>query len=183
MIDALPDICTRTVLGPDVIRERVARLGEQLTADFGEEPIRLVTVLRGGLFFLADLCRAIDADVEIDFLAVAPYVPGQGGAVRVTKDLSDDIRDAVVVLVEDVVDTGLTVNYVRSFLAAHEPQRLLVCALIDKPGRRIAQVPIDYRGFELSDEFLVGYGLDLGGRYRNLPMVAAVRPEIVYSER
>jgi hypoxanthine phosphoribosyltransferase len=104
-----------------------------------------------------------------------------GGMVRVTKDLSDDIGGASVVLVEDVVDTGLTVNYVLSLLAAHGPSRLAVCTLLDKPSRRIADVPITYTGFTLPDHFLVGYGLDVAGRYRNLPYIASVKDEAVLS--
>lgn len=139
-----------------------------------------MTVLRGGLFFLADLCRAIPLSVTTDFLAVAPYVPGRGGSVRVTKDLDDDIGGGVVVLVEDVVDTGLTVNYVLSLLRERRPRVLEVCTLLDKPTRRIADVPIDYTGFTMSDHFLVGYGLDLAGRYRNLPFIAELTEEAVY---
>ena len=177
----LPDICDGVLLEPETISARVAQLGAQLSEDYAGRDVRLVTVLRGGLFFLADLCRAVDLDVSLDFMAVAPYVPGGGGAVRVTKDLDDSVRDSVVVIVEDVVDTGLTLNYVQSFLRAHEPQEVVVCALLDKPARRIAPVQLAYRGFEMSDRFLVGYGLDVGGRYRNLPYIGSVRPEVLYS--
>jgi hypoxanthine phosphoribosyltransferase len=163
----------------DALSVRVRELGQMISERHATDRIRLVTVLRGGLFFLADLCREIDADVTLDFLAVAPYVPGTGGAVRVTKDLDDDVEGDVVILVEDVVDTGLTVNYVLSLLRARSPRSLEVCALLDKPARRIAQVPIEYTGFSMSDHFLVGYGLDLDGRYRNLPFVAELRSEAV----
>jgi len=176
----LPDVCDRVLLDADQIATRVRELGDAITRDFAGGPVRLVTVLRGGLFFLADLCRHIDLDVEIDFLAVAPYKAGVGGAVRVTKDLSDSIEGTRVILVEDVVDTGLTVNYVISFLRSHRPESVDVCALFDKPARRIAQVDIAYRGFEMSEDFLVGYGLDVGGRYRNLPYVASLREEAVF---
>lgn len=178
---ALPELCERVLLSEDEIRRRVAELGQQIAEDFAGEDLRLITVLKGGLFFLADLCRAIDAPLSIDFLAVSQYAAGQGGVVRVTKDLSDDIAGASVVLVEDVVDTGLTVNYVLSLLRAHGPARLEVCTLLDKPARRIAEVPVSYRGFEMGDRFLVGYGLDVRGRYRNLPCIAAVRKDAVLS--
>jgi hypoxanthine phosphoribosyltransferase len=161
------------------IRTRVIELGEQITQDYSGEAIRLVTVLKGGLFFLADLCRAIDLPLQIDFMAVSPYAAGGAGSVRVTKDLADDIGGVSVLLVEDVVDTGLTVNYVLSLLRAHGPARLEVCTLLDKAHRRIADVPIAYRGFTLPDNFVLGYGLDLDGRYRNLPYVASVRDEVV----
>ena len=167
------------LLDSDALAARVAELGAQITQDYQGQDLRLITVLKGGLFFLADLARAIDLPLCIDFMAVSPYFAGVGGVVRVTKDLSDDIEGASVILVEDVVDTGLTVNYVHSLLRAHNPARLDVCTLLDKPVRRIAEVPISYRGFEMPDRFLVGYGLDLGGRYRNLPCIATLRDEAV----
>lgn len=177
MTRPLPEVCDGIIVEADAISARVSELGEAITRAHGGREVRLVTVLRGGLFFLADLCRAVDAHVTLDFMAVTPFAPGQGGVVRVTKDLSDDIGGADVVLVEDMVDTGLTLNYVRTMLLAHRPRSLEVCALFDKPARRIADVPIAYRGFELPDRFVVGYGLDLGGRYRNLPYLATVRDE------
>jgi len=177
----LPGICSRIVISESEIDARVKELGAVLSRDFAGEDLRLVTVLKGGLFFLADLCRSITTGVQLDFLAVAPYTPGHAGFVRVTKDLDDDLAGSSVLLVEDVVDTGLTVNYVLSLLAARGPKRLAVCTLLDKPARRIAEVDIAYRGFELTDDFVVGYGLDVGGLHRNLPYVAAVRPEVVLS--
>jgi hypoxanthine phosphoribosyltransferase len=177
----LPSVCDRIMVDEASIRKRVVELGEQITRDYTGEDIRLVTVLKGGLFFLADLCRAIDLPVQIDFMAVSPYSVGAGGTVRVTKDLADDIGGANVVLVEDVVDTGLTVNYVLSLLRAHGPARLEVCTLLDKAHRRIADVPIAYCGFTLPDNFVIGYGLDLNGRYRNLPYVASLKDEVVFA--
>lgn len=167
------------LLDEATILSRVRELGTQISADYSGEDLRLVTVLKGGLFFLADLCRAVDLPVSIDFMAVSPYTPGVGGAVQVTKDLSDDIAGASVLLVEDVVDTGLTVNYIFSLLRARGAARVEICTLLDKPHRRIAPVPIAYRGFEMPDRFLVGYGLDLEGRYRNLRSIVALRDETV----
>lgn len=178
-MNGLPDICDSVLVDEVAIRDRVADLGARITDDFAGEDLRFITVLRGGLFFLADLCRATELPLSIDFMAVSPYEVGIGGTVRLTKDLSDDIAGASVVLVEDIVDTGLTVNYVISLLRAHKPARLEVCALLDKPARRIADVPIAYRGFEIPDRFVVGYGLDLLGRYRNLPYVASVHDDAV----
>lgn len=175
----LPSECDSVVLTRAMIARRVAELGAQLTERYAGKDLRLITVLRGGAFFLADLMRAVDAPLRVDFLAVAAYTPG-GGSVRMTKDLDDDISGAHVVLVEDVVDTGLTVNYVLSFLRSHNPAGLEVCTLLDKPARRIAQVPISMTGFEMPDRFLVGYGLDLRGRLRNLPYIAAVRDEVIF---
>ncbi len=168
------------LLDEPTIREKVAELGAALSERYRGQDLRLITVLRGGLFFLADLARAIEIPLSIDFLSIAPYHPGQGGVARVTKDLSDDVHDAAVVLVEDVVDTGLTVHYISNLLKAHRPASFEICALLDKPHRRIANVPIEHTGFVMPDQFLVGYGLDVGGRYRNLPYIAAV-PEESYS--
>jgi len=176
----MPSVCDEVLVDARQIRAAVERLGAQLTRDFTGEELRLVTVLKGGLFFTADLCRYIDLPLTLDFLAVAPYVPGQGGVVRVTKDLDDAISGAHVVLVEDVVDTGLTVNYIIKFLRSHDPASVTVCTLFDKPSRRIVPVNVDYTGFEMPDRFLVGYGLDHGGRYRNLPYVAALRDDVVF---
>jgi len=176
----LPSACDRILVEADAIAARVSALGQMISADNAGRDLRLVTVLRGGLFFLADLCRAVEVDAKLDFLAVASYLPGQGGAVRVTKDLDDTIEGARIVLVEDVVDTGLTVNFVISFLQRHGPASVEVCALFDKPARRIADVDVAYRGFEMPDKFLVGYGLDLRGAYRNLPFVASLREEEVF---
>lgn len=175
----VPPECDGVILGSETIARRVAELGRELTERHAGEDLRLITVLRGGAFFLADLMRAIDAPLRVDFLAVAAYKPG-GGSVRMTKDLDDDISGARVILVEDVVDTGLTVNYVLSLLRSRNPASLDVCTLLDKPARRIAQVPIAFTGFEMSDRFLVGYGLDLHGRYRNLSYIASVREEVIY---
>ena len=179
MTPVLPIECDRVLVEEAVLRQRVAELGAQITHDFEGEDLRLITVLRGGLFFLADLCRAVDLPVSLDFMAVSPYSAGVGGTVRVTKDLSDDIGGASVLLVEDIVDTGLTINYVLSLLRAHRPARLEVCTLLDKAARRIADVPISYRGFSLPDRFVVGYGLDISGSYRNLPYVASLKDEVI----
>jgi hypoxanthine phosphoribosyltransferase len=166
------------LLDEATIKSRVRELGAELTRDFAGQDVRFVTVLKGGLFFLADLCRAVDLPLTLDFLAVSPYTPGIGGAVQLTKDLSDDVAGASVILVEDVVDTGLTVNYLYQMLRARGARQVEVCALLDKPARRIAAVPIAYRGFEMPDRFLVGYGLDLGGRYRNLRSIVALRDDM-----
>jgi len=175
----LPVHFDRVILDETAIKQRVRELGAQITEDFEGEDLRLVTVLKGGLYFLADLCRAIELPLSIDFMAVSQYTPGIGGAVRVTKDLSDDVEGASVILVEDVVDTGLTVNYVYRLLKARGAKRVEICTMLDKPARRIAQVPIAYRGFEMPDRFLVGYGLDLEGEHRNLRSVVALHDEAV----
>ena len=176
----LPPECEAVLVPAADIARRVNELGVELCERYQGEDLRLITVLRGSVFFLADLCRAVDAQLKLDFLAVAPYSPGVGGGVRMTKDLDDDIAGARVILVEDVVDTGLTINYVLRFLRSHGAASVDVCTLFDKPARRIAEVPIALTGFEMSDAFLVGYGLDLGGRYRNLPYVASLHEDAVF---
>lgn len=176
---SLPGVCDSIVLSEEQIARRVRELGAAIQSDHAGRDLRFVTVLRGSLFFLADLVRSVDAHLTFDFLAVSAFVPGRGGVVRVTKDLSDDIAGADVVLVEDIIDTGLTANYLLSLLRAHQPRTLQICTLLDKPARRIADVPISYRGFEMPDRFLVGYGLDLNQRYRNLPYVATLRDDAV----
>ena len=157
------------------IASTVRRLGETITRDYPGRPPVLVGVLKGVSFFLADLIRQVDLPVEIDFMAVSAL--GAGGAVRIVKDLDVDIQGRQVVLVEDIVDTGMTLRYILGHLERWQPAGLEVCALFDKRTRRLADVPIRYVGFELADEFIVGYGLDYHQRYRNLPFVARLRPE------
>lgn len=177
MTTPTPPPGARTVYSEESLLETVAELGARIAEDHAGEDLRLITVLKGGIFFVTDLCRAIAAPLSIDFISLQPYAMGGGGVVQLTKDLSDDIEGACVVLVEDVIDTGLTSNYVLTLLRSHRPKSLDVCVLLDKPARRIADVPITYRGFVAPDEFLVGYGLDHNGLYRNLPFVAALPHE------
>lgn len=174
----LPPGCRRVALTEEAIQRRIDELALEIEARHEGQSVRLVTVLKGGLFFMADLCRRLHLDARLDFLAVAAYTPGAGGVVRLTKDLDDSITGERVILVEDVVDTGLTVNYVLNFLRTHDPASLEVCTLLDKHARRIAPVPVAYTGFTMSDRFLVGYGLDLAGRYRNLPYIAEVEEHV-----
>jgi hypoxanthine phosphoribosyltransferase len=157
-----------------VIRTRVRELGEAISRDYeGREPL-LVSVLKGGVMFLADLFRAIEAHVRIDFMSISPYGPEGTGVVRIMKDLDLDIMGQHVILVEDIVDTGLTLSYLLTVLQAREPASLVVCALLDKSVRRIAPLEIRYRGFDCPDRFVVGYGLDYGQRYRNLPFILSI---------
>lgn len=181
MTQVAPDsIVDRILLNEDQIAARVAELGSAIESDLGGEDLRLITVLRGGLFFLADLVRSIDSELAIDFMAISSFSGGTGGSVRITKDLDDPIEGASVVVVEDIIDTGLTLNYILSVLKARDPASLQVCTLLDKDVRRIVDLPLAYRGFSVPDRFLVGYGLDLDGRFRELPYVAAVRDEVVF---
>ena len=156
------------------IRERVRALGEGITRDYaGREPV-LISVLKGGAVFHADLLRAIDLPASVDFMSISSYGAASSGVVRIMKDLDQDILDQDVIVVEDIVDTGLTLTYLLSTLAAREPASLAVCALLDKSVRRITPVDVRYRGFDCPDKFVIGYGLDFGEVYRNLPFILAV---------
>jgi hypoxanthine phosphoribosyltransferase len=160
------------------IRRRVVQLGRRISEEYaGREPV-LVTVLKGGIFFLADLARAMTVPVTLDFMAISSYGPAvAGGEVRITKDLDESIVGRNVLVVEDVIDTGLTLGYIVHSLQSRHPASLKICILFDRPRRRLVDLPVDYVGFELPDRFVVGYGLDWRGRYRNLPYVAALRPD------
>jgi hypoxanthine phosphoribosyltransferase len=161
----------------DEILARVRDLGQEITRDYaGRSPV-LVSVLKGGVVFLADLFRQIDLPVRIDFMSISSYGSGSeaaGGVVRILKDLDHDIGGEHVIVVEDIIDTGLTLSYLLATLRAREPASLEVCTLLDKVARRIPPLPIRYRGFECPDRFVVGYGLDHNERYRNLPVILAV---------
>jgi hypoxanthine phosphoribosyltransferase len=163
------------LLSAEAIRARVLELGRRIAADHpdavGGPPLHLVGILKGSFVFLSDLARAVPRDVLLDFVGVASYGAGteSSGAVRITKDLEADIEGADVILVEDIVDSGRTLRFVLDRMLARRPRSLKVAALLDKPGRRVVPVEADYVGFEIPDVFVVGYGLDHAGRYRNLP--------------
>lgn len=166
-----------TLISADRIAARVAELGAAIRSVHGTEEIILVGVLRGSVIFLADLCRAIPGDVRLEFLGVSSYEGTRStGAVRITHDLEADIQGRHVVIVEDIVDTGLTLDFLLRQLEARNPASLAVACLLDKPSRRKTPVPVDWVGFTIEDLFVIGYGLDLDQRYRNLPDVAIYRP-------
>ena len=161
---------------PDQLKERVRALGRQISDDYGDRDVRLVGVLKGAMFFLADLMRNISGTCEVDFMAVASYgsATDSSGVVRILKDLDTPIEGRHVLIVEDIVDSGLTLQYLLRNLGARDPASLEVCALLTKPERRKADVPIRYVGFEIPNRFAIGYGLDHAERWRNLPYVAAL---------
>lgn len=164
------------------IQERVRRLGDEITRDYaGREPV-LISVLRGGAIFHADLLRAIGLQARVDFMSISSYGGGSSGVVRILKDLDQDILGQDVIVVEDIVDTGLTLTYLLSTLQAREPASLEVCTLLDKSVRRITPIDIRYRGFDCPDRFVIGYGLDFEQRYRNLPYIMAVQDLDALSE-
>lgn len=162
------------------IKARIQEIGAQITTDYaGRNPL-LVGVLKGVLFFMADLLRAIHIPLEVDFIAVSSYSPEtrDRGVVSLVKDLDIPIIDRDVLFVEDVIDTGLTLNYILRNLRARQPASLEVCVLFDKPRRRLVDIPVKYKGFDLPDRFVVGYGLDYREKYRNLPFVGLLAPEV-----
>lgn len=168
------------LVSEEEIAARVEELGRRITHDYAGRELVLVTVLRGGVYFLADLCRAIDLPLRVEFMAISAYGPGvAGGVVRITKDLDDPIAGCAVLVIEDIIDTGLTLNYLLHTLGQRGPASLEVCTLLDKDVRRIVDLPIAYRGFTIPDRFVVGYGLDHRGWLRNLPYVATMRDEVM----
>ena len=160
----------------DALRERVRELGEQISHDYADRDLLLVGVLKGAVFFLSDLMRHLEIPCEVDFMAVASYgsATDSSGVVRILKDLDAAIEDRDVLIVEDIVDSGLTLQYLMRSLKARQPRSLAVCALLTKPERRKVDLPIDYVGFEIENRFAIGYGLDHAERFRNLPYVAAL---------
>ena len=169
------------LLGEEEIQARVAELGRQISADYAGKRLTLVSVLKGSLPFMADLMRVIEIPVRIDLMEVSSYggkSTESTGLVRILKDLSASIAGEEVLLVEDIIDTGLTLNYLLRYLRGKGPASLRICTLLDKPARRLVEIPVDYTGFTIPDQFVVGYGLDYGELYRNLRFVGVLRPEV-----
>ncbi len=168
------------LLTEEQIGERVAQLGAQLATDYADRSPVLVSVLKGSTIFLADLIRAMPIPLSLDLMEVSSYGSGTetSGQVRILKDLSSSIQDRDVIVVEDIIDTGLTLNYLLRYLGERHPSSIRICCLLDKPARRLAEIEIDYRGFTIQDRFVVGYGLDYDERYRNLPYVGVLRPSV-----
>ncbi len=162
----------------DALQARIAELGAQIREAYGDEPITCIGVLKGSFMFMADLTRAIGGSVRCEFLGVASYHGGtrSTGVVRITHDLRQSIEGQHCLLIEDIIDTGLTMDYLLRMLQVRAPRSLKVVSLLDKPGNREVEVPVDYVGFTIPDEFVVGYGLDLGELYRNLPYIGVYHP-------
>jgi len=163
----------------DDLQRRVQELGEAITRDYEERDLLLICVLKGAVLFLSDLMRHIDVPCEVDFMAVASYgsATASSGVVRILKDLDASIEGRDVLIVEDIVDSGLTLSYLLRTLRARNPASLEVCALLTKPERRQVELPARYVGFEIPDRFAIGYGLDHAERYRNLPFIATLREQ------
>ncbi|MEP7040388.1 MAG: hypoxanthine phosphoribosyltransferase [Chloroflexota bacterium] len=168
------------LLSGEEVQTRVAELGAQLAVDYeGRDPV-LVSVLKGSIIFLADLVRAMPIPLAIDLMEVSSYGASteSSGQVRILKDLSTSIEGREVIVVEDIIDTGLTLNYLLRYLHDKGPASIKICCLLDKPARRLAPIEIDYRGFTIADRFVIGYGLDYSERYRNLPYIGVLRPSV-----
>jgi len=176
---SLHDDVEEILIDTDAIAARVVELGSQLTGAYaGRDPV-LVSVLKGSLVFLADLMRAMDLPSSIDLMEVSSYAGTEtSGQVRILKDLSKPIEGRDVIVVEDIIDTGLTLNYLLGYLADRRPASIKICCLLDKPARRLADIPIDYIGFTIPDRFVIGYGLDYEERYRNLPYIGVLKPSV-----
>src|SRR6187397_3521000 len=169
------------LLTEEQIAAKVRELGTRITAAYAGRRITLVSVLKGSLPFMADLMRAIDIPVRIDLMEVSSYggsATESSGLVRILKDLSATIEREDVLIVEDIIDTGLTLNYLIRYLRGKNPATLRICTLLDKPARRLVEIPVDYIGFEIPDQFVIGYGLDYGEVYRNLRFVGVLKPEV-----
>jgi hypoxanthine phosphoribosyltransferase len=176
----LHDDVEEILLDATTITDRVSELGAQISADFADRDPVLVSVLKGSIIFLADLMRAMELPTSIDLMEVSSYGAGteSSGQVRIIKDLSNPIQGRHVIVVEDIIDTGLTLNYLLHYLADKRPASISIVCLLDKPARRLAEIPIDYVGFTIPDRFVIGYGLDFDERYRNLPYVGVLKPSV-----
>lgn len=169
----------KILIDQQTIQRRVYELAGEISRDYSDRSPTLVSVLKGGIIFLSDLVRCLTILHEIDFMSVSSYDGGteSSGVVRILSDLSINIEKRDVIIVEDIVDTGLTLDYIRHILLARHPNSLKICTLLDKRSKRKIHVPIDYVGFEIPDVFVIGYGLDYGEKYRNLPYIAVLEPD------
>lgn len=173
---------SEVLLSEETIKKRVRELGQQISQDYSGKELIAIGVLKGAVIFLSDLVRNINSSVKvkIDFLAVSSYGASTrtSGIVRIVKDIDADIKGCEVLIVEDIMDTGLTLSYLSRLMMERQPRGLKICVLLDKPERHQTEVMIDYCGFTIPDEFVVGYGLDYAGLWRNLPSIHVVRPSV-----
>ena len=169
------------LISKEELAKRVAELGEEITRDYEGKDLLIVCILKGSALFYADLVRAIDLPIKLDFMAISSYGAGtkSSGEVRMIKDLSTKIEGMDVILVEDIIDSGYTINYLKNLLFQRNPASLKICTLLDKPERREVEIEGDYVGFEIPNEFVIGYGLDYAQKYRNIPEVCIIKPEAV----
>lgn len=175
----------KVLLTAEEIKARVAELGRQISKDYEGEEVVLVGILKGAVIFFADIAREITVPVRMDFMAISSYgsATKTTGVVRIMKDLDRDITGKNVIIIEDIVDSGMSLSFLRENLIARGAKSLKICVLLDKPERRRVHIDVDYRGFEVPDEFVVGYGLDYAERYRELPMIGILKPEIYTKDK
>ena len=180
-VHQLASVVEEVLVDEQALQGRIAELGAEITADYRGRDLLLIGVLKGAVFFMADLMRQIDIPCEVDFMAISSYGAGvdSSGVVRILKDLDVSVEGRNVLVVEDIIDSGLTLSYLLRNLEAREPASLEVCALLTKPERRQNDVVCRYVGFEIPNRFVIGYGLDFAERYRNLPYVGVLRDELV----
>ncbi|MGL5973020.1 MAG: hypoxanthine phosphoribosyltransferase [Oscillospiraceae bacterium] len=176
----MKDDVLRILLSEEEIKNRVNEIGKQITKDYKDKNLVLVTILKGAAIFLADLMRFIDINCNIDFMVVSSYGSGTktSGVVKIVKDLEIDITGKDILIIEDILDSGMTLNYITGILSSRNPNSIEVCTLLDKPLKREVTVDVKYKGFTVPDEFVIGYGLDYDEKYRNLPYIGILKPEV-----
>ena len=170
----------RILITSEEIGARVRELGQQITNDYAGQEILMIGVLRGAVIFMADLTRSIKRPMDIDFMAITSYglSTNSSGVVRIIKDLDEVVEGRHILIIEDIIDSGLTLNYLVDNIKSRKPASVRICTLLSKPDRRKVNVTVDYNGFIIPDHFVVGYGLDYAGKYRNLPFIGVLKPEI-----
>jgi hypoxanthine phosphoribosyltransferase len=170
----------RVLFTREQILQRISEVADEISRDYQGRELMLVTVLKGAVFFLTHLAQSLKVQVRLDFLGIANFSPGRTlpGVVRISKDVDQDIQDMDVMLIEDIVDTGLTLRYLLNVLSARQPRSLVVCTFLDKATRRLVEIPVKYRCFEIPDRFVVGFGLDYNQHYRTLPCVGILKSHI-----
>jgi len=173
----MEDMTKEVLVSEEELEKRVRELGEQITKDYEGKDLMLVCILKGAAIFMSDLARRIDLPITMEFLAVSSYGNSteSSGVVRIVKDLDADVEGKDILIVEDIIDTGLTLSYITDNLKKRGAKSVKICTLLDKPERRKVNVPVDYTGFVVPDEFIVGYGIDYAEKYRNLPFVSSLR--------
>ena len=180
-MEAVKDAVGEVLIEQEPLQARIAELGAEVSREYEGRDLLLVGVLKGAVFFMADLMRELTIPCEIDFMAISSYgaATDSSGVVRILKDLDTNIAGRDVLVVEDIIDSGLTLSYLMRSLKARKPASLEICALLTKPERREIDVPVKYVGFEIPNKFVIGYGLDFAERYRNLPYVAVLHPDLI----
>lgn len=176
----MDEVVKEILVTNEEIKKRVKELGQQITEDYKGKDLMLVGILKGAVIFMSELVQNIDLPITMDFMAVSSYGDSSqsSGVVRIIKDLDCYIEGKDILIVEDIIDTGLTLNYLTDNLKKRKPNSVKVCTLLDKPERRKIEVPVDYVGFEVPDEFIIGYGIDYAQKYRNLPYIASLKEEV-----